>query len=73
MHIPKRGFESGSEDQTEYFPMRALSDNDQTLIDTMIAIDDLLPGKDLGYFVSFDRYGGPCINSVYGINYPTNA
>lgn len=71
MYIPKHGFETDSENQVEYFPMRALSDQDQTLIDTMITIDGLLPGKDFGYFVSFDRYGGPCINSVYGINYPT--
>lgn len=71
MHVPKRGFESGPEEQNEYFPMRALSDQEQTLVDTMIAIDCLSPGKDFGYFVSFDRYGGPCINSVYGINYPT--
>lgn len=73
MHVPKRGFESGSEDRNEYFPTRALSDPDQTFIDTMIAIDGLSPHKDFGYFVSFDRYGGPCVNSVYGINYPTNA
>jgi len=72
MHIPKRGFEDGFEDMREYFPMRALSDQTQTLIDTMIAIDGLLPSKDFGYFVSFDRYGGPCPNSVYGINYPMN-
>lgn len=71
MLTPKRGFITDSENQIEYFPMRALSDQDQTLIDTMIAIDGLLPGKDFGYFVSFDRYGGPCVNSVYGINYPT--
>lgn len=70
MYVPKRGFETDSKKQIEYFPMRALSDQDQTLIDTMISIDDSLPGKDLGYFVSFDRYGGPCQNSVYGINYP---
>lgn len=73
MYVPKRGFEDGFEDRIEYFPMRALSDQDQTLIDTMISIDSLLPGKDFGYFVSFDRYGGPCPNSIYGINYPTNA
>ena len=73
MYVPKRGFENGSESGIEYFPMRALSYQDQMLIDTMISIDGLLPGKDFGYFVSFDRYGGPCVNSVYGINYPTNA
>lgn len=71
MYTPKHGFETDSENQREYFPMRALSNQDQTLIDTMIAIDSLLPGKDFGYFVSFDRYGGPCVNSVYGINYLT--
>lgn len=72
MYTPKRGYEDASYDMAEYFPMRALSDQDQTLIDTMISIYNLLPGKDLGYFVPFDRYGGPCPNSVYGINYPTN-
>jgi hypothetical protein len=73
MNSPKRGSATDSENQVEYFPMRALSDQDQTLIDTMIAIDDSSPGKDFGYFVSFDRYGGPCINSYYGIKYPTKA
>lgn len=73
MHVPKRGFEDGFEYMIEYFPMRALSDQDQTLIDTTIAIDGLSPGKDFGYFVSHDRNGGPCPNSVYGINYPMNA
>ena len=71
MYTPKHSFETESKSQIEYFPMRALSNQDQTLLDTMIAIDDLLPGKDFGYFVSFDRYGGPCINSIHGINYPT--
>lgn len=70
MYAPKRSCENSSENIEEYFPMRALSDQEQTLIDTMIAIDGLLPGKDFGYFVSFDRYGGPCVNSVYGVNYP---
>lgn len=72
MHVPKRSFEAGSESQIEYFPMRALSDLDQTVMDTMVTINGMLPGKDLGYFVSFDRYGGPCPNSIYGINYPMN-
>lgn len=73
MYIPKHGFETDSKNQFEYFPMRALSDQEQTLIDTMIAIDGSLSDKDFGYFVSFDRYGGPCVNSFYGINYPMNA
>lgn len=72
MYVPKRGFENDSENIEEYFPMRSLSDTDQTLIDTMIAIDGMLPGKDFGYFVSFDRFGGPCPNSVHGVNYPMN-
>ena len=72
MYIPKRGFVTDSENLIEYFPMRALSYQEQTVIDTMIAVDGTLPGKDLGYFVSFDRYGGPCPNSLYGINYPMN-
>ena len=73
MNYPKRGFVTDSENQVEYFPMRALSDQEQTLIDTMIAIDDLSLGKDFGYFVSVDHYGEPCINSYYGIKYPTKA
>lgn len=72
MHIPKRGFESGREERNEYFPMRALSDRDQTFIDTILTIGDEFTGKDLGYFVSFDRYGGPCPNSVYGVSYPVS-
>lgn len=62
MYIPKRGFENGPEYNIEYFPMRALPDLDQTLIDTMITINDDLPDKDLGYFVPmcngcpWDRY-----------------
>ena len=51
MYVPKRGFENGPEDKIEYFPMRALPDLDQTLMDTMIAINDDLSDKDLGYFV----------------------
>ena len=51
MHVPKRGFENGSEDKIKYFPMRKLPDLDQTLIDTMIEVDDDSSDKDLGYFV----------------------
>lgn len=72
MHVPKRGFESGPEEINEYFPMRALSDRDQTFIDTIATINGRLLDQDLGYFVSFDRYGGPCPNNVYGINYPVS-
>lgn len=72
MHTPKRGFVTDSENQIEYFPMRALSDRDQTFIDTLVTINDRPLNQDLGYFVSFDRYGGPCPNSIHGINYPTN-
>lgn len=72
MHIPKRGFESGPEEINEYFPMRALSDRDQTFIDTIITIDGMLLDQDLGYFVSFNRYGEPGANSVHGIGYPVS-
>lgn len=51
MYVPKRSFENEQEDSLKYFPMRALPDLDQTLIDTMISIDDRLPDKDFGYFV----------------------
>lgn len=72
MYVPKRGFEDGVEDRIEYFPMRALSDRDQTFMDTMITIDSGSLNQDLGYFVSFDRYGGPYPNCVYGIDYPVS-
>lgn len=72
MYVPKRGFEDGFDDRIEYSPMRALSDRDQTFMDTMITIDGRSLSQDLGYFVSFDRYGGPCPNSVYGIGYPVS-
>ena len=73
MYIPKRGFEAESESLIEYFPMRAMSDRDQTFIDIVVTIDgDRSLDPDLGYFVSFNRYGGPGPNSVYGINYPVS-
>lgn len=72
MYIPKRGFENEPEEKNEYFPMRALSDRDQTFIDTLVTIDDRPLNQDLGYFVSFDRYGGPSSNSIHGINYPVS-
>lgn len=68
MHVPEHGLENGPENIEEYFPMRAMSAQEQTVLDTMIAKE----GKDFGYFVSFDRHGGPCPNSVHGVNYPTN-
>ena len=51
MYVPKRSFENGPGDKIKYVPMRALTDLAQTLIDTMIEINDDLPDKDLGYFV----------------------
>lgn len=51
MYSPRRGFEDGPEDKIKYFPMRALPDLDQTLIDTMITINDDSSDKDFGYFV----------------------
>lgn len=51
MYVPKRGYEAGPEYNIEYFPMRELPDLDQTLIDTMIVIDDDSSDKDFGYFV----------------------
>lgn len=71
MYVPKRGFENGPEEINEYFPMRALSTLDQTFMDTMVSIDGALFGKDLGYFVSFNRYGGPRANTISNLNYPT--
>lgn len=64
MNVPKRGFENGPEYKIKYFPMRALSDRDQTLIDTTITIDDDLFDKDFGYFVSRE-------NDVHGIGHQT--
>ena len=61
MHVPKRGFENGPEYKVKYFPRRSLSDREQTLIDTTIAINDDSFDKDLEYFVS-------CKNDVNGVN-----
>lgn len=52
MYVPKHGFEDEPKDRLKYFPMRELPDIDQTLIDTMIDINEDLSDKDLGYFVS---------------------
>lgn len=52
MHISKRGYEDLSYDRVEYYPARALSERDQTLIDTTAAINYGSIEKGLRYFVT---------------------
>lgn len=60
MYIPKRGYEDLSYDGVEYYPARALSERDQTLVDTAVAI-----GKGLGYFVTKCSDGAPRANDIH--------
>lgn len=57
MYIPKRGYEDVSYDRVKYYPTRALSERDQTLVDTAAAINYGSIEKGLGYFVT-KRSGG---------------
>ena len=65
MYIPKRGYEGLSYDRVEYYPARALSERDQTLVDTAAAIDHGSSEKDLGYFVTRRSDGASCMNDVH--------
>lgn len=60
MYIPKRGYEDVSYDRVEYYPARALSEQDQTLVDTAVVIE-----RDLGYFVTKRSDGTSCVNDVH--------
>lgn len=65
MYVPKRGYEDLSYDRTEYYPVRALSERDQTLVDTAAAINYSSTGKSLGYFVTKCSDGAPCANDIH--------
>lgn len=52
MYTPKRGYEDVSYDGVKYYPARALSERDQTLVDTAAAINHGSIEKGLGYFVT---------------------
>ena len=65
MYIPKRGYEDMSYDRVEYYPARALSERDQTLIDTTAAINYGSLEKGLGYFVTKCSDGNPCANDIH--------
>ena len=65
MHTPKRGYEDVSYDRVKYHPVRALSERDQTLIDTAAAINHGSIEKGLGYFVTKGFDGNPCANNIH--------
>lgn len=65
MYIPKRGYEDMSYDRGEYYPARALSERDQTLVDTGVAINYSSIEKGLGYFVTKCSDGNLCTNDIH--------
>ena len=65
MYTPKRGYEDMSYDRVEYYPARALSERDQTLVDAAVAIDHGSTDKRLGYFVTKYSDGAPCANDIH--------
>ena len=65
MYIPKRGYEDMSYDSIEYYPARALSERDQTLVDTAVTIDYGSIEKGLGYFVTKCSGSAPCANDIH--------
>lgn len=64
MYIPKRGYEDLSYDMVEYYPSRALSERDQTLVDTAVTINYGSIEKSLGYFVTKWYDGIPCVDNI---------
>ena len=52
MYIPKRGYEDMPYDRVKYYPARALSEREQTLVDTTATINNSSIEKGLGYFVT---------------------
>lgn len=52
MYIPKRGYEDVSYDRVKYYAARALSEREQTLVDTTAEINHGSIEKGLGYFVT---------------------
>lgn len=73
MYDPKRGCENVSANKIEPFPMRALADREQKILDATVLIKDLSLDQDLGYFVTKCTHGNPCTNDVHGLHYRTNA
>lgn len=73
MYSPKLSCDTVTNDNIEPFPMRALTDREQTLLDATVTINDLSLAKDLGYFVSKCIHSNPHANDVHGLHYQTNA
>lgn len=65
MYIHKRGYEDVSYDRAKYYPARALSERDQTLIDTAATINHGSTEKSLGYFTTKCSDGTSCANNVH--------
>ena len=65
MYIPKRCREDVYYDRFEYYPARALSERDQTLIDTAATINDGSTEERLGYFVTKCSDGALCTNDIH--------
>ena len=65
MYIPKRGYEDVSYDRVEYYPARALSERDQTLVDTAAVVNHGAIEKSLGYFVTKCSDGTLCANDIH--------
>lgn len=65
MYTPKRGYEDVSYHRVEYHPARALSERDQTLVDTAATITYGSTEKGLGYFVTKCADGTSCANNVH--------
>lgn len=65
MYIPKRGYDDLSYDGVEYYPARAMSERDQTLVDTAAAINYGSIDQGLGYFVTKCSDGNPCANDIH--------
>lgn len=65
MYIPKRGYEDLSYDRGKYYPARALSERDQTLVDTAVAIDYVSTEDRRGYFVMKCSDSNPFANDIH--------
>ena len=65
MYIPKRGYDDLAYNKIEYYPARALSEQDQTLVDTAVAINYGSIDHELGYFVTKCSDGNLCANGIH--------
>lgn len=72
MYFPKRCYDNASDDRIELSPKRALSAQEQTLLDTTVAVNNLSLDKDLGYFVTKRIHGAPCASDVHGLHHQMN-